>query len=54
MRALIFIQNLKQTILEITMNPSNHIFYSDNDYNLIKNLKKFKKKRKNYKKRIKS
>lgn len=41
MNGLTFIQGLKQAIYDVTINPSNHIFYCDNDYNLVKKLKNF-------------
>jgi len=41
MNGLTFIQGLKQAIYDVTINPSNHIFYCDNDYNLVKKLKSF-------------
>jgi hypothetical protein len=39
MKALIFIQNLKQTVLDIERCGGNEIFYVEPDYNLIQKLK---------------
>ena len=39
MKAIIFIQKLKQTVLEIESNGSEHFFFVETDYKLIRDLK---------------
>lgn len=41
MKAITFIQNLKQTLLEIETNNSEHIFYVQLDYELVSRVKKY-------------
>jgi hypothetical protein len=41
MKALIFIQNLKQTLLEIEASRANHIFFVAPDFDLIQRLKAY-------------
>jgi len=41
MKAIAFIQSLKQTVLEIESNNSEHIFYVELDYELIRRIKKY-------------
>lgn len=39
MKAVIFIQQLKQILLTIEVNGSEHIFFVETDYNLIRDIK---------------
>jgi hypothetical protein len=41
MKAVIFIQQLKQTLLTIEKNGSEHIFFVETDYNLIRDIKAY-------------
>jgi len=41
MKALVFIQNLDQTLLEIEASAGNHIFFVEPDYHLIQKLKAY-------------
>jgi hypothetical protein len=41
MKALIFIQNLKQTLTEIEASDGNHVFYVELNHRLIQELKAY-------------